>query len=1071
MQKKFLNIKASISVVCLILFLLQPIISTANGGNSYAVSLSGYPYVPPREDFGGIEVDKNGGVGTIYTTVASEDTLYLGGDFTQIGFSVGRAALISATTSSHLLKLDVDNPKVFAELGKGVNVSLAAGGYLYLGGKFFQVGDTKDTNLNLVRLISPSGENIAVDENFLLYPNGEINDLAYDEPHNILYVAGNFDTIGNVSSTYLAAIDLNDNSVIPFSGITGPIYKLALSPDNSILYVGGEFAVTNLNNLVAYDVSSSTNPTLITAWDPNPDNKVTALAIDASGSTLYVGGGFQNIATTSREYLAALNITATNTPAILIADWDPDPDDAVYDITLASSSVFIGGEFTHLASSTAPVERNHIAALDPGTSTPSSWYPNGGANGAVNKIIFSENEPYAYIGGSFTTIGGKTRRNLAQIDVNEATVTDWYNNTSGPVNSITLLGDVNEYLFIGGEFNSVCVQDRNYLAAIDINTNDILDFASSAPLDGIVKALAISPDYSKLFIGGAFNNPSPKLAAYNLTNNSFMNWSPNPHFSGEGTPEINALLVDPYNNLLFVGGSFDTIGEGEGATNLNNLASFGLDTLELIADWGPNPDGSVYALAIPQATEGEVNMIAVGGNFNNILNANRTHFALLNPASSTFAGISLAQSDLEINSNIRTILFGSQEIYIGGDFTQIGTTTRNYLASFDIENGELTDWDPNITATPSVYSLAFVPSSNPFGILVGGDFAKVGNDDADNLALIGIIPEEENYGKLIDPNWNSTEMNPDGPVYSLYQPSNHSFSNFSIFVGGKFSYLNDRTNFEKHSFGVLDWAGYVYETDNPDADFHVAEGGTNDNFNIRLTGQPFKDVNISFTSTSSPAQITIAPASVSFTPNDWYIERPITVSAIDDSIYEGNHNDTLKFEFSTNDEKYAPYNTGTMTILVHITDNDTAPIIIIPSGSVVTTTTTTTTKPLSLEDLQKELQGLRDLLNDLIKQAGGLKGFIPEEFRFKQNLSFGQNLIDVKYLQIILNSDSQTKVANSGPGSAGHETTYFGPLTKTAVIKFQEKYAEKILKPLGLTSGTGYVGPYTRTKLNSLLGK
>jgi len=157
--------------------------------------------------------------------------------------------------------------------------------------------------------------------------------------------------------------------------------------------------------------------------------------------------------------------------------------------------------------------------------------------------------------------------------------------------------------------------------------------------------------------------------------------------------------------------------------------------------------------------------------------------------------------------------------------------------------------------------------------------------------------------------------------------------------------------------------------------------------------------------------------------------------------------------------------------LVHITDNDTAPIIIIPSGSVVTTTTTTTTKPLSLEDLQKELQRLRDLLNDLIKQAGGLKGFIPEEFRFKQNLSFGQNLIDVKYLQIILNSDSQTKVANSGPGSAGHETTYFGPLTKTAVIKFQEKYAEEILKPLGLTSGTGYVGPYTRTKLNSLLGK
>lgn len=90
----------------------------------------------------------------------------------------------------------------------------------------------------------------------------------------------------------------------------------------------------------------------------------------------------------------------------------------------------------------------------------------------------------------------------------------------------------------------------------------------------------------------------------------------------------------------------------------------------------------------------------------------------------------------------------------------------------------------------------------------------------------------------------------------------------------------------------------------------------------------------------------------------------------------------------------------------------------------------------------------------------------PEgEYRFENDLWYGLTNAQVQMLQMFLNANGFT-LTQEGPGSPGEETKYFGPLTQKAVIEFQNAYAEFILAPLGLTQGTGYVGPSTREYIN-----
>lgn len=86
---------------------------------------------------------------------------------------------------------------------------------------------------------------------------------------------------------------------------------------------------------------------------------------------------------------------------------------------------------------------------------------------------------------------------------------------------------------------------------------------------------------------------------------------------------------------------------------------------------------------------------------------------------------------------------------------------------------------------------------------------------------------------------------------------------------------------------------------------------------------------------------------------------------------------------------------------------------------------------------------------------------------FLRDLTLGDSGEDVRQLQKFLNN-AGFKVANTGNGSKGSETTIFGPATLKALQRFQEAHAEDLVKPLNAKSGSGYFGPLTRDKIKSI---
>ncbi len=145
-------------------------------------------------------------------------------------------------------------------------------------------------------------------------------------------------------------------------------------------------------------------------------------------------------------------------------------DGRVYSVVQVGNTIILGGTFTQTRnnSSQTVIARNRLVAFDATTKEISTTF-NPSPNGAVNVVLPTGDGETVYVGGSFTTIGGQSRTNLAKVRVSDGAVVTAFNagSVAGQVKDLRLS---NNRLWVAGAFTHIAGKAQKALATVNPTT-------------------------------------------------------------------------------------------------------------------------------------------------------------------------------------------------------------------------------------------------------------------------------------------------------------------------------------------------------------------------------------------------------------------------------------------------------------------------------------------------------------------------------------------------------------------------------------------------------------------------
>ena len=342
------------------------------------------------------------------------------------------------------------------------------------------------------------------------------------------------------------------------------------------------------------------------------------------------------------------------------------------------------------------------------------WKPiKSGVNGAVETLVEATNGTI-YVGGNFSSAGGITVSNLALINSNG----EWESfgaGSNGTIFSMAIAPNGN--LYAAGDFTQIGTITANNIGFWNGSTWSSLGDGTNGPISTIA-----FDETGAVFAGGFFSEaggiPVNNIAKWNATT-----WSPlmDATTGSIGTNnEIRSMAFDE-NNVLYVGGNFDTAG-GNSAARIAQWNGTNWSAL------GPGTSGFVQAIAI------KGNYIYAGGNFTISGSQTVNRITRFNKTSGIWEKLGSG-----LSGNVNSMVANDTYIYVGGTFetaSNQGTLnlTMNNIARWSPLRGwEALGTNSDVGVDNRINSLLLTRDTSE--LLVGGNFSMAGLTSSNNVTL------------------------------------------------------------------------------------------------------------------------------------------------------------------------------------------------------------------------------------------------------------------------------------------------------------------------------------------------
>jgi PKD repeat protein len=285
------------------------------------------------------------------------------------------------------------------------------------------------------------------------------------------------------------------------------------------------------------------------------------------------------------------------TPVTVSADALPTVqiDGIVWQQVIIGNVAYAVGQFNTArpagaAPGTNTVARNNILAYDLTTGNLITSFT-ASLNGMAKTIAASPDGSKLFVGGAFSQVNGVSRPYVAALNpTTGALITSWAPKVNSRVVALTVS---NNAVYMGGWFSGVGSVSRPKLAAVSTSNASLLSW-NPVPAGGDINTLLVSPDDSKVVVGGSFttlngsSNPGYGLGAVNTGTGGLLPWAANGLVRNGGTQAAILSLASDGTSVYGTGYVFGDGGNLEG--------TFSADWSDGAIKWVEDCHGDTYGV-------------------------------------------------------------------------------------------------------------------------------------------------------------------------------------------------------------------------------------------------------------------------------------------------------------------------------------------------------------------------------------------------------------------------------------------------------------------------------------------